>query len=82
MKRKKWRRYVRRTEDKLEEMERKIRHLEDAVFYIVPGMEVLSQQENCCEANTIQAVGGCLKTVRTMDIVELYMVLIDKYTQR
>ncbi len=82
MKRKKWRRYVRRTEDKLEEMERKIRHLEDAVFYIVLGMEVLSQQENCCEANTIQAVGGCLKTVRTMDIVELYMVLIDKYTQR
>ena len=75
MKRKKMRKYVRRAEDKLEEMERKIRCLEDAVFYIVLGMEALSQQENCCEANTMQAVGGCLKTVRTTDIMGLYKAL-------
>ena len=72
---KKLRRDVRRAEDKVEEIRRKMKHINDAMLFIVMGMEASYQSEDSCEVNTIHTIREYLRTLRTEELAELERLL-------
>jgi len=71
MKEKYIRKNVQQAEDKLEAIQRKMRHLEGALFFIALGLESFYQCEDCYEVDTIQAVRDYIKTLTEGELTEL-----------
>ena len=75
MKKENIRKYLRRADDYMEQIERKMKRIDSALFFISSGMEHFHQTEDCFEANTIKFINDSLKTLRTGDIAELHKTL-------
>lgn len=75
MKRKQIRKYFRRADDCMEQIERKLEGINSMLFFLSMGMEYFHQKEECPEAKTVQCVRDYLKTMRTGEIASLHEVL-------
>ncbi len=75
MKKKHVGKYVQQAEDKLEVIQRKMRNMEGALFFISLGLESFYQSEDCYEADTIQAIRNYLKSLTAGEIKEMEKVL-------
>ncbi len=75
MKKKHVRKYVQQAGDKLEVIQRKMRNIEGALFFISLGLEAFYQSEDCYEADTIQAVRDYLKTLTAGEMKEIEKAL-------
>jgi len=75
MKKRHVRKYVQQAEDRLEVIQRKMRNMEGALFFITLGMESFYQSEDCCEAGTVQAIRNYLKSLTSGEMKELEKAL-------
>ncbi len=75
MKKEKVRRYLRRADDYMEEVERKMRSIDATLFFILLGMENFYRQEDCYEVGMMEAVRQYMDMLRTGDIAELHKTL-------
>ncbi len=75
MKKKHIRKYLRSAEDKLEEVQRKMKYIDNAMFFIILGMESYCQNEGNNEAGTVHAIRDYLKTIRAQDLAEIEKLL-------
>lgn len=63
--------YLSRAEDRLDEIEWKMKCMDGILFYVCLGMESYYEEEGCYELNTIQVIQEYLNTLRTVDIAKL-----------
>ncbi len=75
MKKKNIRKYLRCTEDKLEEVQRKMNYIDGAMYFIILGMESHYQCENNSELNTVHTIKDYLKAIRTGELAEIGKLL-------
>ena len=75
MKKKNIRKYLRRADDYMEQIERKMKCIDSTLFFISLGMEYFHQTEDCFEVNAIQFINDYLKAVRNIEITGLHEVL-------
>ena len=61
MKKKEIRKYLRRADDYMEKIEKKMRCIDSTLFFISLGMEYFYQQEDCQQSNMVQLVKDYLK---------------------
>lgn len=71
MKKKHLRKYVQHADDCMEEIEKKMCHMESLLFFVSLGMEYFSQNGDCYEGKTIQAIKEYLTTLRNGEVSEL-----------
>ena len=67
MKKKEIRKYLRRADDYMEKIEKKMRYIDR--------MEYFCQQEDCKQSNMVQLVKDYLKTVKNVEVAGLHEVL-------
>ena len=75
MKKEKVRRYLRRADDCMEEIERKMRCMDSVLFFILLGMENFYRQEDCYEVGMLEAVRDYMEVLRRSDIARLHKTL-------
>lgn len=75
MKKKHIRKYLRRADDCMEEIERKIRCMDAVLFFLSMGMECFYQTEDSQEVKTVQFIRDYLKTIKTGEIADLHGAL-------
>ena len=75
MKKEKVRRYLRRADDYMEEIERKMRCIDGTLFFVLLGMENFYRQENCDETGMMDTVRTYLEVLRAGDMAELHKTL-------
>lgn len=75
MKKEKMRRYLRRADDLLEEIENKMRGIDGTLFFILLGMENFYRQEDCYEVGMLETIREYMDMLRTGDIAELHKIL-------
>lgn len=75
MKKEKVRRYLRRADDYMEEIERKMRCIDGTLFFILLGMENFYRQENCYEIGMLETIREHMDMLRAGDIAELHKIL-------
>lgn len=75
MKKKNIKKHLQRADGYMEEMERKIKCMESALFFLSLGLEYFHQQENCHDANTVQFISSYLKAVKDNEVAGLHDVL-------
>ena len=75
MKKEKVRRYLRRADDYMEEIERKMRCIDGTLFFVLLGMENFYRQENCYETGMMDTVRTYLEVLRAGDMAELHKTL-------
>ena len=63
--------YLSRAEDKLDEIEWKMKCIDGILFFVCLGMESYYEEEVCYEINTIQVIQEYLNTLRDVDIAKL-----------
>ncbi len=75
MKKEKVRRYLRRADDYMEEIERKMKSIDGTLFFILLGMENFYRQEDCYEVGMMESVRDYMDMLRTGDMAKLHKVL-------
>lgn len=75
MKKKHIRKYLRRADDCMEQIERKMKCIDSVLLFFSMGMEYFYQKEDCPEVKTVQFIKDYLKTIRTDEITDLHEVL-------
>lgn len=75
MKKEKIRRYLRRADDYMEEIEKKMRYIDSTLFFLSLGLEYFCQQEDCQQVNMVQLIKGYLKTIENVEVAGLHQVL-------
>ena len=75
MKKEKIRRYLRRADDYMEEIEKKMRYIDSTLFFLSLGLEYFYQQEDCQQVNMVQLIKDYLKTVKNVEVAGLHEVL-------
>ena len=75
MKKEKVRRYLRRADDYMEEIERKMKCIDGTLFFILLGMENFYRQEDCYEVGMMESVRDYMDMLRTGDMAKLHKVL-------
>lgn len=75
MKKEKVRKYLRRADDYMEEIEKKMRYIDSMLFFLSLGLEYFYQQEDCQQANMVQSIKDYLKTVKNVEVAGLREVL-------
>lgn len=63
--------YLSRAEDKLDEIEWKMKCMDGILFFVCLGMESYYEEEVCYELNTIQVIQEYLNTLWAVDIAKL-----------
>ena len=74
MKKEKVRRYLRRADDYMEEIERKMRCIDGTLFFVLLGMENFYRQENCYETGMMDTVRTYLEVLRAGDMADIYVI--------
>ena len=75
MKKEKVRRYLRRADDYMEEIERKMKCIDGTLFFILLGMENFYRQEDCYEVGMMESVRDYMDMLRTGDMAKLHKIL-------
>ena len=75
MKKEKIRRYLRRADDYMEEIEKKMRYIDSTLFFLSLGLEYFYQQEDCQQSNMVQLIKDYLKTIKNVEVAGLHQVL-------
>lgn len=75
MKKKEIRKYLRRADDYMEKIEKKMRYIDSTLFFLSLGLEYFCQQEDCQQSNMVQLVNDYLKTVKNVEVAGLHEVL-------
>ena len=75
MKKEKVKKYLRRADDLMEEIERKMRCMDATLFFLLLGMENFYRQEDCYEVGMLQTIKEYLDMLQTGDITELHKIL-------
>ena len=75
MKKEKIRRYLRRADDYMEEIEKKMRYIDSTLFFLSLGLEYFCQQEDCQQVNMVQLIKDYLKTIKNVEVAGLHQVL-------
>lgn len=75
MKKKEIRKYLRRADDYMEKIEKKMRYIDSTLFFLSLGLEYFCQQEDCQQSNMVQLVKDYLKTIKNVEVAGLHQVL-------
>lgn len=75
MKKKHIRKYIRRADDYMEAIDRKIDCMDKTLFLISLGLEYFYQKEDCQEVRAIQLIRDNLKALNDNEIAGLHEVL-------
>ena len=75
MKKKEIRKYLRRADDYMEKIEKKMRYIDSTLFFISLGLEYFCQQEDCQQVNMVQLIKDYLKTINNFEVSGLHEVL-------
>ena len=75
MKKENIRKYLRRADDCMEKVERKMRCIDATLFFLLMGMESFYRQEDCYEVAMLEAVRDHMKMLEEGDIAELHNIL-------
>ena len=61
MKKKEIRKYLRRADDYMEKIEKKMRYIDSTLFFLSLGLEYFCQQEDCQQSNMVQLIKDYLQ---------------------
>ena len=75
MKKKEIRKYLRRADDYMEEIEKKMGYIDSTLFFLSLGLEYVCQQEDCQQVNMVQLIKDYLKTIKDVEAAGLHEVL-------
>lgn len=75
MKKKEIRKYLRRADDYMEEIEKKMGYIDNTLFFFSLGLEYFYQQEDCQQSNMVQLIKDYLKTIKNVEVAGLHKVL-------
>lgn len=75
MRKKQIRKYLQRADDYMEKLEKKMRSMDAALFFISLGLEYFHQEGDCYEVGAVQFINDSLKSMRAVEVADLKEVL-------
>ena len=70
-KKEKAKKYLRRADDLVEEMKRKMRSMDGVLFFMLQGMEFFYHDDNCYEVSAVEMIRDYLVTLQDRELAEL-----------